>query len=329
MNNWSYFNLQELIPTRIVNRFDDKKGNRFYYFLENEEVQVASGITTPFGKVSTERYAIEKWKEDNENWQELLNASSEYGTLEHELFADIGLNKPIVMEKLELMESIAMKHGKSPDMPRKDMLSFMRFCEDCSLTPMIVEGVIVWQDENGNWLAMTIDMLAKLNIPKKVKVMVEDGIYQRGEKKGEIKYKEVTETQYEEKIILVDFKSNFFEKDSKDFYEGHKMQLIGAKKAVFQNFGIEVDDVYNWSPNNWRKEPTYTFYKHDLNESDYALFDLYWNLICVKGYNRPEGKILVTGLKSASDYEFKTYKEYAGQYLLEKENYDKIINENN
>lgn len=315
-NKWSYFNLKNLKPLRIVYRYDDKRGNRFYYFMDNEEIQVASGITTCFGEVSTERRAIDKWKEDNANWKHLLNISSEYGTIEHELFGDISLGKPFIEQKLETMQSIAFENGQNVDMPKKDMLAFMRFCEDTELEPLIIEGVLTWQDTKGNWLAMTIDMLAKLQVPKKVKVQVEDGIYQRGPKKGEIKFKEETQIIKEEKIIVVDFKSNFFGKEKKGFYETHKMQLIGAARAVEQNFGINVNEVYNWSPNNWKSEPSYTFYKHDINKADDALFDAYWNIIRIKGINRPRGKVFVTGLENSSDYKFISYKEYVSEFIF-------------
>lgn len=317
MENWSYFNLEELKPLASVKRFDDNKGNRFYYFVDGDEVIIASGVTSVLSLVSTERFAIDKWKEDNPDWQHILKVSSEYGTLLHEVFGDIMLGKGISINKLEAMQTLAYENGQGIDMPRKDVLAFIKFCEDTNLKPLIIEGVLAWKDPQGNYLAMTIDLLAEATVQIKTKEIVQDGFYVKGEKKGTPKMVEVTKTEDIKKVILIDFKSNFFEKDKKTFYESHVLQLLAAKLAVEQNFKIKVDEVYNWSPNNWRDEPTYTFKKHDIDNRTFEIFNAYWNLAKVKGFNRPIGKILITkDFKNSSDFKYVNYAEYARQYLL-------------
>jgi len=314
-NKWAFFNLSELKPTIIVRRFDDNKGNRFYYFLEGEEVIVAAGETSCFNAVLIGRKTIDDWKEKNPNWRHLLKISSEYGTLEHEVFGDIALNKGVNQTKLQAMQAIAYENGQNFNMPAKDVLAFLKLCEDIQLTPLIIEGMLVWKDGD-EYLAMTIDMLAKVQVKEKSKITIEEGVYQRGENKGMPKIVEKTVENIKEKIILIDFKSNFFEKKTKTFFEGHRMQLIAAKKAVEQIFDIKVDDVYNFSPNNWEKEPSYTLYKHNLTEKDYQSFDAYWNLIKAKGINKPSGNIFkAEEFRNSSDYEFISYKDYAEKLL--------------
>lgn len=319
-NRWAQWNEAHLKPKYIIYRYDDKKGNRFYYFKYKNEWVVAAGITTITDKVSTheDRKNIDKWKEDNPNWKHLLDISSEYGTLEHQVHGDIMFQKGVVKDKLDAMQKIIVDYGGSYNMPSKDVLAFMRFQEEYNLVPLLIEAQLVYQDPvTKEWLAMTIDLLAKMIVTEKTKEQVDDGVYQRGVNKGQPRFRDVVTEQKIEKTLIVDFKGNFFEKDRKSFFESNKIQLQAAKLAVEQNFpDIKVDDVYNYAPNNWRTEPSYTFYKWDLTDKDWEIFDTYWKLAQLKGYNQPQGKMLITeGFKDSKDYKFLTYKEYVEQVL--------------
>lgn len=303
-------------PSIIVRRFDDKRGNRFYYFTHEDQVHISAGITSCFGLVSTERDAIEKWKSDKPNWRELLNAAADYGTIMHKVFGDIMLGKKIDPVDIQTMEAIAYKHGMDTDSPKKNILSFLKFTEDYKLKPLVIEGVLCYKDASGEYLSMTIDLLAEVEVKVKKKTQVADGVYQRGKNKGQPKMVDKTIETIESKVICLDFKSNFFEKEKKAFYETHKLQLIGAKKAVEQNFGIKVDQVYNFSPNNWREAPSYTLHEWDLTLDDYRLFDAYWELIKIKNYHKPSGKILVAEtLESSASFQYISYLEYARMML--------------
>jgi hypothetical protein len=95
---------------------------------------------------------------------------------------------------------------------------------------------------------------------------------------------------------------------------------MAAKLAVEQNFDIKVDDCYNFSENNWMNDPSYTFYKWDLTQKDWDIWNAYWRLAQLKDINKPQGKIMMTeGFKDSKDYKFLTYREYVEQVLL-KEN---------
>ena len=167
---------------------------------------------------------------------------------------------------------------------------------------------------------MTIDLLAKMTVPEKTKTQVADGVYKSGVRKGKKRIKDVVTIKDIEKILLIDFKSNFFEKDKKSFFETNKMQLMAGKLAVEQNFDIIVDDVYNFAENSWRTAPSYTFSKWDLTDNDWNIFYSYWNLAHIKGLNQPQGKMLITeGFKDSNDYKFLTYKEYVEQVLIKEE----------
>lgn len=317
-STWAEYADNALKPKYYICRYDDKKGNRFYYFREGEEVIIGAGSTTVFGLVSTERERLNEWKNDHPDWKHLLNISSEYGTMSHIQKGNIMFNKGVDMAMLEQMTKLVVDNGGGHNTPAKDMLAFMRFQEDFHLTPLLIEASLAWQDPNTKeWLMQTIDLLAKMTVTVKTKTTVEDGVYQRGEKIGTPKYKDVTTEEKVEKILLIDFKSNFFEKDKKSFFEVHKMQLMAAKLAVEQNFDVKVDDIYNFAENSWRTEPSYTFTKWDLADKDWDIFWAYWKLAQVKGLNQPQGKMLMTeGFKDSKDFRFLSYKEYVQEVLL-------------
>lgn len=322
-DKWAEWSASHLKPKYIVYRYDDKMGNRFYYFTPEKEVVVAAGITTITDKVlpNEETKMIDKWKDANPNWKHLLNISSEYGTLEHAVHGDIMFKKGIDQSKLDSMQRIITEYGGSHNMPAKDVLAFLKFQEEYNLRPLLIEAQLVYRDPvTGEYIAMTIDLLAQMSVPIKTKIQVEDGVYQRGDKKGEIKYKEITKETIEEKTLIIDFKGNFFNKEQKGFFLSNKIQLQAAKLAVEQNFpDIKVDDVYNYAPNNWRTEPSYTLHKWNLTDLDWKKFYNHLDTAFLYEYHKPEGKMLVTeGFKNSKDYKFLSYKEYVEQVLLKK-----------
>jgi hypothetical protein len=216
------------------------------------------------------------------------------------------------------MKALAVRNGQSADMPYKDLLSFLKFMEDYKPEPLLIEAQLILQDKDKDeYLAMTIDLLAKVTITETSKEMVQDGVYQRGDKKGEPKMIEVKKETTKEVIILIDFKSNFFEKEKKTFYEGHLMQLLAAQMAVKQNFGIDVHSICNFASNAWRTTPSFTLFEHKETPEDLITFWAYWNLMVAKKINVPKGNILVCdNPKTSSDFKLISYQEYAESILL-------------
>jgi len=301
-----------------VFRFDDKKGNRFYYFKKDGEVIVASGITSWIGRVSTEREAIERWKKMNPNWPELLNAASEYGTLMHMVFEKIILGQGVDKDLIGEMEVIAARYGKNPDMPSKDVFAFLQFMKDKKVKPIYlgdecVEIMLPYKLQ-GAWMCMTIDFPCQIEYTAKVKVSREDGVYSRGPRKGEPKIIEETVEVLTTENCIIDFKSNFFEKDVKSYYEAHEFQLIGARRAVEQNFPIKIDKVFNWSPNNWRTEPSYTFDEKKIEQVDEELFDAHWQLARLKKMHMPSGRFFRADFENET-FEFESYYQFAKRML--------------
>jgi hypothetical protein len=204
-------------------------------------------------------------------------------------------------------------------MPSKDILAFLRFQEDYNLRPLLIEAQLVYRDPiTGEYIAMTIDLLAQMSVPVVRLVEKEDGFYSRGERKGQPKITVEKIRVMEERTLIIDFKGNFFNKNTKGFFLSNKIQLQAAKLAVEQNFpDIRVDDVYNYAPNDWKTEPSYTLHKWDLTELDWKKFNNHLETAFLYGYNKPEGKMLITeGFKDSKDFKFLTYKEYVEQVLI-------------
>jgi hypothetical protein len=316
---WCDYAADDLKPKYVVHRVDDRNDNRFYFFLaEENKVIIASGVTDPYGKVSTEREAIAIWKEKHPNWRVLLRVSSEYGTSLHIIAGGIFLKKGVDKALLEAMIKIAVDNGQSADMASKDALSLLKFQEDYELRPLLVEAQLAYHDIGTNeWMCLTIDLLTIMVVTEVTKTMVEDGVYLRGDKKGQPKMVEKRTEIRKERLMIGDLKSNFFEKEDKSYYETHKMQLIAGIRAVEQNFGLKIDGAFNLSPKVWHQSPSYNFYEHKITEEDNRIFNAYWNLIVTKKLNVPKGNILITDkFKDSNDFKLVSYQEYAEQVLL-------------
>ena len=69
---------------------------------------------------------------------------------------------------------------------------------------------------------------------------------------------------------MIDFKSG-----RKGFYESHVHQLYLYKDMWEENYpDIPVQSVFNWSPKDWRKSPTYNFECQD-DAYDHATDDVF------------------------------------------------------
>jgi hypothetical protein len=90
--------------------------------------------------------------------------------------------------------------------------------------------------------------------------------------------------------------------------------------AVKQNFGIDVDILANFAPNNWKKEPTYTLKKWETNQHDYDLFNAYLELARLRGLFRPRGlKFIANNFESSAGFSLISYEDYV-KGIIEKEN---------
>mgnify|MGYP001561623713 CR=1 FL=1 len=205
---------------------------------------------------------------------------------------------------------------------KPDLLAFAKWIEDYKVRPIAIEAMLV-SKLYGEGFCLAIDLICELDYTTKKKVTVEDGLYVRGDKKGQVKYKDVIEETVTTKTFIVDYKSNFFEKEDKSFFDTQLFQLIAAEKAVMSNFTeIHIDGLANWSPNAWRKEPSYTFDVKKPTMDNYREFDLLMHIAQHKGFFRPSGVQFVPPDVShkfdSTNYAILSQKEFVEQQLKTK-----------
>lgn len=105
-----------------------------------------------------------------------------------------------------------------PEFHQKAMLSFAAFCEEYQITPVHTERVL-FSDQHT--YAGACDLICNMVWKKKT-----------------IR-------------ALIDYKSG------SNLYDDYAVQLGMYWQAAHEN-GIAVERVFNWSPKDWRKEPTFT-----------------------------------------------------------------------
>jgi hypothetical protein len=318
--NWAVWSASEITPPKIRLRREDNKGARFYWWIGDEGVKTGAGITTIISGVMPESKFLTDWKlKYGDKWKEVLNDTANYGSLMHLCFLERMTTGEVNQAMLDSMRALSLKNGQSHDQPEKNVYSFLKFVEDIKVEPLIFEGMLVAEFKGENY-CMTLDLLAKAKKIIKRKELVEVGVYVRGDKKGQPKFEETTIVEEKDVYMICDFKSNYFEKESKSFFEEHKYQLIAARRAVKQNFGIDVEMICNFSPNNWRNEPTYTLMSYDISDKDEQLFDAHMELARLKGLFIPKGfKLIPTGFKHSSDYKKMSYEEYVTEIAVEEQ----------
>ena len=117
---------------------------------------------------------------------------------------------------------------------------------------------------------------------------------------------------------MIDFKSG-----RKGFYESHVHQLYLYKDMWEENYPeIPVQSVFNWSPKDWRKSPTYNFecqddaYDHRITECLLEQYQL----------RKTETKsvTLVGGTISLSDGLTENYRTVSLEELVKEKNNDKV-----
>lgn len=318
---WAALNHLDRQPKFIIRRFDDGKGNRFYYWMQDGTPVIGAGITSILSAVTPESPELTAWKiKHGKDFPRLLNLAAAYGTAMHECIQEWLIYRTISQVNLETAINAAVANGQNPKMVHKDIAAFMKFEEDYLIEPLLIEAILPFSTLQGNYGVTAMDFVCKMTIIEKTKEEVQDGFYVKGEKKGQPKFVVQTPETKKSLIAAVDFKSNFFEKDKKSFFENHKFQLIAGRRALKENFDLEVNNLYNWAPNNWRTEPSYTLFKWPFDQSDIQMLDLYFMLADIKEAFKPKGMITIVPEKYTEettwrDIKFQSYEEFAKELI--------------
>lgn len=231
------------------------RGVRYYYTLNDHgEPTFYPSVTTILQEVMPRNVFLEKWKAEM-GWEKANAYTQEranYGTFLHGQIEKLLVARSYDLDalKAELAKYIEREQlptdfiNYAEDL-KKDILAFAQFVIDYDIKPMCIEEALF----SSKGYAGMIDLVCNM------RVYTKDEEAKAREKKGE-KWTDKDEEKYSERLVaMVDFKSG-----RNGFYESHVHQLYLYKDMWEENFPeIPIESVFNWSPKDWRKSPTYNF----------------------------------------------------------------------
>jgi hypothetical protein len=322
--DWAEYNPTGLKPTILWRRMNHQ-GHRYYYAEQDGDIVIACGITTAIDRAFGESKFLREWKDSRPNWKEQLSLMADYGTLCHIGFGFLCKKEAIPSYIIEIADE---KFHKKEQF-KKDMMSLKKFLKDYEVEVIFLEGILGshYPTPYGKaWICSAIDCFCKLSYKEKSTETVEDGEYVRGDKKGQMKYKDVKTEKRIEVYAIVDLKSNYDHKDEKQFFESHKYQLLFGKRIIEEHLGIQDIKMFNISPLGWNKEPKYEFKEHLDKENRFGFTDnqrleARLNLAVMEGLVTPSGEFMEINDKidfeSQIDYRILNYEDKAREVLMQ------------
>lgn len=211
----------------------NSKGHRYYYrYDDNGKPEFYPSVTTILSQTMPKSEFLIKWiAEKGIDEAERYKAErAAYGTFMHAQFEQLIINRTYDLDALKGKLKDYIEVNRLPtdfiyyayDL-KKDVLAFAQFVLDYDVKPLAVEIALVHPEYN---YAGMIDLPCTMR-----------------EKPGSDNYINA----------IVDFKSG-----RKGFYEEAELQLHLYKLMWNENFPeIPIDRVFNFSPKDWRKKPTY------------------------------------------------------------------------
>ena len=208
-------------------------GYRYYYrFNANGEPEFYPSVTTLLKQVMPTPPALLDWMIANgkDGATEKRDLAAAYGTFMHGQFETLIINRRydfdnVLVVLLDYMERENIPVTYLPQWAikvRKDVLAFAQFVRDYNVKPLAVEIGLVHPEFH---YAGCVDLPCVMTDPKTGKTFT----------------------------AIVDFKSG-----RKGFYEEHELQLHLYREMWNVNYpGSPIERVFNFSPKDWRKSPTY------------------------------------------------------------------------
>ncbi len=243
-------------PPYKLFRIDNHSGGRFYYREIDGEIKFYMSVTNMISSTMPTSPGLINWIADmgREEADKYAYERSVYGTFMHEQFTKLLLNRSLDMdfmaENLKLfMEAEKVNSSLFSDWYKelkKDILSFASFAHTHKIKPLAIE-VVLCDDEDET--AGAIDLLCKMQVLEEgyhgeVYKTSRKGFYEKDDPKLSKEWVEIT--------AIVDYKSG-----KKGFYEEHEIQLAEYKKFTEKTFGVTVDKTFNFSPKDWKSQPSF------------------------------------------------------------------------
>jgi hypothetical protein len=254
-----YFDPDALIEPPYKLKRMDIAGKRWYYSIDENKIKFYGSVTTMIhDTLPTSPYLVKWMVENGENAEVIRDEKASYGTLMHIIISEYLLGKVDIS-----FNSIANKclyAGLNLNYAyelQKDVLAFAKFCEDYKVKPI---GVEIGLKSDISMLAGTVDLVCWMNYGR-------DRI-----------------------TAIIDFKSG-----KKGFWESHEIQLHCYKDIWHENYpDVIIDNVFNWSPKDWRKEPTYTL-KDQTDANSAQKLPYMINMFRIDNILIPKQKIVCNG----------------------------------
>lgn len=211
----------------------NSSGHRYYYkFDKDGNPEFYPSVTTILSQTLPTSPWLVKWIADKglEESERYKMERANYGTFMHAVFERLLINRSYNLDTLkdELKEYIDVNRLPEDfihyaDDLKKDVLAFAQFVLDYDVRPLAVEIALVHPVYRyAGMIDCPCTMLEKPGAERRINA-------------------------------IVDFKSG-----RNGFYEEHEIQLHLYRDMWNENFPrFPMERLYNFSPKNWRKKPTY------------------------------------------------------------------------
>lgn len=209
----------------------NSNGQRYYYRFVDGEPEFYPSVTTILDRTLKQSPFLIKWLANKgmEEAERYRDERAAYGTFMHAQFEKLLIERTYNLDMLKENLRLYIESKNLPqdfifyaDDLKKDMLAFAQFVKDYDVRPLAVEIALVHPDKG---YAGMIDLPC---------TMVKPGKDERFR-------------------AIVDFKSG-----RNGFYEGCELQLHMYMDMWNANYPDHtIERVFNFSPKDWRKKPTY------------------------------------------------------------------------
>lgn len=254
----------------------NQKGYRYYYRFDAEgKPELFPSVTTILHQVMPMSPFLLDWmlEQGKEQAIEKRDTAAAYGSLMHGQFERLIVNREYDFDAVgEVVAEYLMRENLPEKLfqewcyeLRKDVLAFAQFVKDWNVKPYAIEIGLVHPTQH---YAGCIDMPCQLTNPKTGEVF----------------------------DAIVDFKSG-----RKGFYEAHELQLFMYRDMWNENYPDKpIERVFNFSPKDWRKEPTYNF-KEQTDSKAIDLLPNYLAIAAIKDEQRSREVLVISGQYSLDE----------------------------
>ncbi len=245
-----------LSDPRMLYRYD-AEGERFYYTIEGADLSIYISTTTFTKRVLGIGPELLLWYQKNGWMADILrDQAADYGTLMHIDCAtysmkgyDFSKTRETVTNYVKALGHPLNLIGEWTKKLNKNIASWAQFCQDYKFEPILIEGRLASETLG---IAGTLDYVGYITNPKTGK----------------------------RSLIQIDLKSG-------GIWESAEAQLAVNKVIFEENFPhLKLEGLYNWSPKDYQKEPTYTFV--DQTKSAYNDEDAINAMLILYGIKHPK-----------------------------------------